>query len=145
MSITITDRKSLLSEDLHEFSRRRLLFALSRFGAKIGRVSVVITDVNGHRKGVDKQCRITVSMPGSDTAGGGRSGRGRGRLCGPCRGSHGACGRASHRADPAHWTVPTSFRQLDLEKHLIRHGHSVRAGGVSYPGLKREHSYGSCI
>ena len=62
MSLSIVDRSGFLSDDLHLLTERRLLFALSRFGSKVQRVSVVFSDTNGHRGGVDKACCITVKL-----------------------------------------------------------------------------------
>ena len=62
MSVAIVDRSGVLSAELREFTERRLLFALSRFDAKIQRVSVLLADANGPRGGVDKSCRITVTL-----------------------------------------------------------------------------------
>ena len=62
MSLTITDRSHVLAEISHEFVERRLRFALSRFGSKVRRISVVLTDENGPRGGVDKVCRIVVQV-----------------------------------------------------------------------------------
>ena len=41
---------------------RRLRFALGRFGARVARVETTLTDLNGPRGGVDKQCRIIASL-----------------------------------------------------------------------------------
>ena len=62
MSLAIIDRSGVLSEELRQFAERRLRFALSRFDSKIQRISLVLTDTNGPRGGVDKLCRITVSL-----------------------------------------------------------------------------------
>ena len=52
----------MLSAELRELTERRLLFALSRFDSRIQRISVVFTDANGPRGGVDKSCCITVTL-----------------------------------------------------------------------------------
>lgn len=44
----------------HEHVERRLGFVLGRFGEYIGRVSVLLTDVNGQ----DKHCRVVVDILG---------------------------------------------------------------------------------
>lgn len=41
---------------------RRLRFAPSRFGQKIRQVAVQLQDVNGPRGGLDKLCRVTVTL-----------------------------------------------------------------------------------
>ena len=55
-----------VSEALRTYVERRIQFALARFGARIERVTVRLTDVNGPRGGVDKQCRIAVLLAGSN-------------------------------------------------------------------------------
>jgi putative sigma-54 modulation protein len=60
--LSITDRSGLLTTELRQLAERRLLFALSRFGNRIIRVNVVVCDENGPRGGVDKACRITITL-----------------------------------------------------------------------------------
>jgi len=43
---------------------RRLMFALGRFGDRIGWVTVHLIDTNGPRGGVDKLCRVVVEVRG---------------------------------------------------------------------------------
>ncbi|MBX9584508.1 MAG: HPF/RaiA family ribosome-associated protein [Gemmataceae bacterium] len=43
---------------------RRLGFALGRFGDRVGRVAVHLSDVNGPRGGVDKRCQVVVEVLG---------------------------------------------------------------------------------
>jgi len=62
MALTITDRNGILSADSREFVERRLQFALSRFGSKVRDISVVLSDENGPRGGIDKVCRIVVEV-----------------------------------------------------------------------------------
>ena len=62
MSISITDRRNLLDEALRDLAERRLLFALSRFDSRIKKVDLVVTDENGPRGGIDKACRVCVSL-----------------------------------------------------------------------------------
>lgn len=51
-----------LNDDLKEHVERRLHFALGRLEARIDRVTVRFSDLNGPRGGIDKQCRITVNL-----------------------------------------------------------------------------------
>lgn len=62
MSLTITDRNNVLADASREFVERRLQFALSRFGTKVRSISVILSDENGPRGGVDKVCRIIVKI-----------------------------------------------------------------------------------
>ena len=43
---------------------RRLTFALSRFGARTGRIVVFLSDLNGPKGGIDKNCQIVVRLKG---------------------------------------------------------------------------------
>ena len=51
-----------LTQALQSYIERRLHFSLSRFGGRVGRVRVRITDVNGPRGGVDKSCHISAAL-----------------------------------------------------------------------------------
>lgn len=41
---------------------RQLLFALARFGSRLGRVILRLSDADGHHGGVHKRCQIEVGM-----------------------------------------------------------------------------------
>lgn len=60
MQIQIVARNQELTSVQREIVTRRLAFALSRFGGRVGRVSVLLSDVNGPRGGVDTTCRIVA-------------------------------------------------------------------------------------
>lgn len=62
MLIDVTLRKMALSEQQHAWVERRLRFALGRFVARIRRVSAIFSDINGARGGVDKECRLQISL-----------------------------------------------------------------------------------
>ncbi len=62
MSVSITDRSNLLNDEMRELAERRLLFALSRFDSRIDSVDLVVEDENGPRGGIDKSCRVTVTL-----------------------------------------------------------------------------------
>jgi ribosome-associated translation inhibitor RaiA len=47
---------------LREHIERRLTFALSRFGSRITKAVVSLTDTNGPKGGVDKCCRIVLRL-----------------------------------------------------------------------------------
>ena len=51
-----------LTEALQSYIERRLHFSLGRFGRRVGRISVRITDVNGLRGGVDKACYVSAEL-----------------------------------------------------------------------------------
>jgi putative sigma-54 modulation protein len=51
-----------LTQALRAYIDRRLLFALGRFGRRVGRVRVRITDLNGPRGGVDKACHVSAEF-----------------------------------------------------------------------------------
>jgi len=58
----------LQSLDIDEVARerveRRLRFALSRFSSQVGRVTVLLIDVNGPRGGLEMRCRVVVDVLG---------------------------------------------------------------------------------
>lgn len=65
MPIFILDRNGLLGESLRELAERRLLFALSRFDSRISQVQLIVSDQNGPRGGIDKACRVSISLRGA--------------------------------------------------------------------------------
>ena len=62
MLINITSKQVPLSVEQREWIHRRLQFTLGRFVARIRSVSVIFNDANGDRGGVDKQCRLRISL-----------------------------------------------------------------------------------
>jgi len=62
MTVSITDRDQLLTNEMRQFAERRLFFALSRFESKIETVSLLITDENGPRGGIDKLCKLVIRL-----------------------------------------------------------------------------------
>ncbi len=62
MRIGIRGRHIELTEALLAHVERRLRFALSRFGQKIRLAAAQLADINGPRGGVDKQCKVTVTL-----------------------------------------------------------------------------------
>ncbi len=63
MRIEIRGREVGVTAALTEHVERRLRFALGRFATKVRRATVRLSDANGPRGGVDKLCRIAVTMP----------------------------------------------------------------------------------
>ncbi len=64
MQISVTGLTGAGGAALLESAGNRLKQALSRFSSRVSAVDVSLRDVNGHRGGVDKHCRIRVTMPG---------------------------------------------------------------------------------
>lgn len=64
MRISITGPDVVSSKRLQLAIEERLERAFQRVSHRIDRVDVAVTDENGPRGGVDKQCRIRVYMPG---------------------------------------------------------------------------------
>jgi ribosome hibernation promoting factor len=56
-----------LTEALQSYIERRLHFSLGRFGRRVGRVTVRITDLNGPRGGADKSCHVSAELLPSGT------------------------------------------------------------------------------
>ena len=62
MLIDVLDRDVTLDEGTLEWIERRLQFALGRFAGRIRRVQVILSDINGPRGGMDKQCHLRISL-----------------------------------------------------------------------------------
>ena len=62
MQIDIQTFRVALSSEHREQIRRRASFALARLRARIARDEVRLSDINGKRGGVDKQCRVLVTL-----------------------------------------------------------------------------------
>jgi putative sigma-54 modulation protein len=62
MRLEMHGLKFELDDPLKDHIERRLRSALGRLAGRIDRVSVTLTDVNGPRGGVDKRCRVAVSL-----------------------------------------------------------------------------------
>ena len=62
MQLLISGRNFKIGEELREHIDRRVQFALGKFDPEIDRVEVGLSDVNGPRGGIDKQCRIVAKM-----------------------------------------------------------------------------------
>lgn len=63
MRVDIRFRGFKGSEALRAYALRRIQLQLSRFGHQLNAVVVRVTDINGPRGGLDKQCQVTVSGP----------------------------------------------------------------------------------
>jgi putative sigma-54 modulation protein len=62
MQIEIRSAKVEITPAHRDLVRRRASFALSRLKPRVERVDVRFEDVNGTRGGVDKQCRVLVTL-----------------------------------------------------------------------------------
>ena len=51
-----------LSPSLAPLARRRLEFALGRFGVRVRSLTVRLTDLNGPRGGLDKHCLVAIRL-----------------------------------------------------------------------------------
>jgi ribosomal subunit interface protein len=62
MKLEIVGQRIAVTEAVSAHIERRLRFALGRFGARIVRVTVTLTDLSEPRRGIDKQCRMIAAM-----------------------------------------------------------------------------------
>lgn len=60
MKLDIQSPNTNLSPELRLHIERRLQFALSRFGTRIGQVTVRLSSLTGLKGGIDNHCRIEV-------------------------------------------------------------------------------------
>lgn len=65
MKLIVKDHHLDSPAALRAHIRRRILFALGRFGARIAQVTVRLLDLNGPKGGVDKMCRIEAHLAGT--------------------------------------------------------------------------------
>ena len=62
MHLQIRTKNFQLHDTLRATMERRIRTALSRFGRRISLVTVGLADLNGPRRGTDKQCRLVVRL-----------------------------------------------------------------------------------
>jgi putative sigma-54 modulation protein len=67
MQFEIRGRDLSISQASHDYIERRLRFALDRFATRIRRVRVTLGDLNGPRGGIDKCCKLAISLDRSST------------------------------------------------------------------------------
>jgi ribosome hibernation promoting factor len=67
MEVEIRSQNLHLDEDTQSHVERRMNFALEQFNSWITHVQVHLEDVNGPKRGIDKQCRILVGIKGGKT------------------------------------------------------------------------------
>ncbi len=63
MQIEIQSRDFTLTEALEAYIKRRFNFVLSNRYDQIKRIRICLSDINGPRGGIDKRCRIQISLP----------------------------------------------------------------------------------
>jgi putative sigma-54 modulation protein len=56
-----------MSQALRDHIERRLRFALDRFARRVRQVRVKVGDLNGPRGGIDKCCKLAISLDRSST------------------------------------------------------------------------------
>lgn len=62
MNIDIRSPSFRLTRALSDHIQRRIHFALGRFAQRLAGVRVTLKDLNGPKGGVDKQCKVLVSI-----------------------------------------------------------------------------------
>ena len=67
MQFEIRGKDMSISQALRDHIERRLRFALDRFARRIRRVHVTLGDLNGPRGGIDKRCKLAISLDRSST------------------------------------------------------------------------------
>jgi putative sigma-54 modulation protein len=67
MEVEIRNQNHPVDETTATHVQRRMEFALEQFNSWITHVQVHLEDVNGTRRGIDKQCRILVNIKGGKT------------------------------------------------------------------------------
>ncbi len=64
MNVEIRARGIEMTEPLEQVVQRRVYSALRRFGHRVRRASVQLTDLNGPKGGVDIRCKIEAHLEG---------------------------------------------------------------------------------
>lgn len=67
MKIDVRARSFGLTDGLREHVKHRLQFTLTRFQERVERICVYLSDINGPRGGVDKECHLEVHLRGLPT------------------------------------------------------------------------------
>jgi ribosomal subunit interface protein len=62
MQFEIRGRDITISQVQRDHIERRLGFALGRFAGRIRQVHVTVSDLNGPRGGIDKCCKLAISL-----------------------------------------------------------------------------------
>ena len=64
MHVDVKTNAVEIAEELQHRIDRRLRFALARFGDRISRVVVYLSDLNGPKGGIDKSVRVLTRIDG---------------------------------------------------------------------------------
>jgi ribosome-associated translation inhibitor RaiA len=62
MRIEVRSRSLKLTQEMRDRVRRRVQVALGRFSQRLTSVHIMLRDVNGPKGGVDKHCKVLVSI-----------------------------------------------------------------------------------
>lgn len=62
MQIDIVHRNVCVTSEQKMWIDRRMHFALGRFAGRVRQASLVFSDINGARGGIDKKCRLLVTL-----------------------------------------------------------------------------------
>lgn len=62
MKVEIRRQGVEVGEPVRAHIERRLRFTLGKFGSRVQRVNVFLSDLNGPKGGVDKRCRLVVRL-----------------------------------------------------------------------------------
>jgi len=62
MQVEIIHRNVRVTTEQKEWIDRRMHFALGRFAGRVRHASIIFSDINGSRGGVDKKCRLVVTL-----------------------------------------------------------------------------------
>lgn len=66
MQLDIQTNGFTLTEGIRSYTTQRLQFALDRNDQQITHVSVHLADINGPRGGIDKRCKINLTLVGQN-------------------------------------------------------------------------------
>lgn len=64
MKVTVNFRKMKNNDDITQYINRRLSFSFSHIKHEIQRASITLSDINGPKGGIDKQCRFFIKPQG---------------------------------------------------------------------------------
>lgn len=62
MQVEISSKQKKLSRRIREIVGRQFRFAFDRVEDRIRRISIVLSDINGPKGGLDKLCRVNIGM-----------------------------------------------------------------------------------